>query len=143
MKDVDDAFLELLTDAELLADVGGVPTGGGWQGAPGASQFRAYAVVHPGAGVVDGTIVDGDRQIDRDYQVTCVAASAAGAAAVADRVVAAVSGQRISTSTRTTTRPITVSRYGPLEPDDTVQPAVYMVAHMFSVDTVPADPDDT
>lgn len=136
MNTVDAAFVELLDG--FLVGVARKPTNGGWQGAPGASTFAAYVMVTPGVGTPDGTITVADSQIDRDYQVTCVAATPDGASSVADAVAVAVSGQRITTDTRVTSRPISIRRYGPVEPDDTVQPAVFMVAHIFSVDTVPA-----
>ena len=136
MNDVVDAFVELLDD--FLVDVGKVPAGGGWQGAPGASQFAAYLVVHPGTGTADGSIAETDRQIDRDFQVTCVAANGRAAERLGTLVAQTLSGKRITTDTRVTTRPISVRRWGALDTDDTVQPPVSMVAHVFSVDTVPA-----
>lgn len=139
MKDVDDAFTALIVDVPVA--VSRKPAGGGWQAGHGTSTFRGYCVVHPGTGTADGSLADGDRQIDRDYQVTCVAATADGAARLADGVIAAVRGQRIATETRVTTKPVSVRRYGSVDTDDTVQPPVFMVAHIFSVVTVPADPD--
>lgn len=135
MNTVDAGVLALL--GGFLVDVARKPDAGGWQGAPGASQFRNYVMLTPGPGETDGSLAVADYEVDRPYQTTCVAATADGASILAASVVTALSGQRIETATRVTTKPISLTRYGSIDPDDTVQPPVFMVAHIFSVVTVP------
>lgn len=136
MRSVEEAFLDLLD--EFLVGDGEKPTGGGWQGAHGASEFRSYLMFHPGPGVTDGPSATPDSQVVREFSVTCVARDRAGASILAQRVADTVSGQRIETPTRVTSGPITIERWGSVDRDDTVQPPVWMAVHVFRVDTVPA-----
>lgn len=136
MRSVEEAFLALLD--EFLVGDGEAPAGGGWQGAHGTSQFTAYLMFHPGPGDTDGPSATPDSQIVREFSVTCVARDRTGASILADRVAAAVSGQRIQTPTRVTSGPITIERWGAVDRDDTVSPSVWMAVHVFRVDTVPA-----
>ena len=137
MISVDQAFIALL--AGFRVNQGDKDpqdkTTGGWQGAPGTSAFHNYLIVTPGHGLTDGTAAHLDADVEREYTVQCVAATATGAGILAANVATAVSGKTIKTASRQTRRPITVERWGKVDPDDTVQPRLYMVAHVFSVAT--------
>lgn len=136
MTSVETAFLAFLS--EFVVGESQRPTGGGWQGASGTSQFVNYVMVRFGAGPTDGSSADPDMQIEREVTTTCVAATAEGCRILAKNVAAAVRGQRISTESRVTTGPITIERYGAVDRDDTVSPSVFMAVHVCRVDTVPA-----
>lgn len=135
MKSIEDAFLALL--AGFVVGDGEKPNDGGWQGAPGASPFTNYLIFSPGPGTTDGPLAHSDTNVDRDFMVTCVAATREGCSILAANVVAAVRGRNIVTGTRRTARPIALERWGAVDPDDTVQPRVFMAVHVFTVHTSP------
>lgn len=141
MNDVTAALVDLLDDAGILVDVARKPDGGGWQGTPGASAYPAYAVIWPGAGPTDGPITKADDWVDRDYQVSCWAATPDGAGTIGTRVINALSGQRIDTGERASIVPIQVERWGPVDTDTTHHPQhpEFKVAHVFAVPTAPVE----
>lgn len=135
MRSIEQAFLDLLSG--FLVGDGEAPAGGGWQGAPGTSPFTNYLIFKPGQGVTDGSLAHADANVDRDFMVTCVAATRDGCSILARNVVAAVQGRNLTTPTRRTSRPIVLERWGPVDRDDTVQPSVFMAVHVFGVHTTP------
>lgn len=135
MRSVEEAFAALL--AGFVVGDGQKPAGGGWQGAPGTSEFVGYVFWRPGVGLADGTLAVADSHVERMFSVTCVGRTRSGASTLSKNVITAVSGQRIETESRVTTAPITVERWGPVDLDPTVQPSVFMAVHLFRVDTVP------
>ena len=137
MRLVEQAFTQLLTTADIRAAVGAMPSGAGWQGAPGTSSFLVYAVVFPLTGPTDGPSSKADRDIFRRFQVTAIGPSTDSASFLGDRVLGAVSGKRITTTTRTTMQPVSIEEVGALDRDDTVQPSLWMVRHIFGVATTP------
>lgn len=137
MKTVDEAVEAILTDDGLLVGVAQKPSGGGWVDGRGTSGFVAYVMLTPDVGVTDGPLATPDSEVDRDYYVTCVAATYQGCQILADRVAGLLAGARVITPTRTTTGPITIERWGRIDRDETVQPHVFTCVHIARVNTVP------
>lgn len=81
----------LATATGRLVGDGKAPDGGGWQGAPGASQFVTYYVVHsiPG-GSLDGPLGDPHADSTLVWQVDAVAATQYGAEITLDNARAAL-----------------------------------------------------
>ena len=135
MNTVDAAIKALL--AGFRVGESGPPSDGGWQGAPGASAFRNYVMVAFQRSDVDGPLNLPNHEVDRRFTCTSVSATAEGARITNNNVVAALAGERVSTTARVSTRPITVERFGDVDPDDTVSPRVWFVVSEFSAPTVP------
>lgn len=138
MNTVVPAFEQILENVGLLVARGQMPSGGGWTGTPGASRFNRYGVIHPLKGATDGPANLPDQIIAQRIQVTVVGATASSTEFYAEQVRLALVGQRISTATRTTLRPIWLDEFGEVDRDDTVKPSVFMVPHIFGVTTTPA-----
>lgn len=69
------------------------PEEGGWRGAPGASEFQGYGVVHPlSAGQYEGNL--GQPSVDGDllWQVNAISATQAAADTIADQFADALLG---------------------------------------------------
>ncbi|MGI5423061.1 hypothetical protein [Actinomadura luteofluorescens] len=91
-----DAVIAALVAAGLLVDRGKQPAGSGWQGTPGSSTFKAYAVLYTSSGVPDGNVADPNAYLDFSFQVTCVGSTGDGAQAISDRVQAALIGRKLA-----------------------------------------------
>jgi hypothetical protein len=70
----------------VRAGDGARPDGGGWQGAPGASDFVGYVVVYQLNPGFDGPLADKHADLTGRWQVTAVGATRPQAGAVADAV---------------------------------------------------------
>lgn len=135
MNTVDAAIKALL--AGFLVGESEKPAAGGWQGAPGTSVFKNYVMVSFQRSPTDGPLNLPDVDVDRTFTTTSVSNTAEGARILNGNVVAALRGKRVSTVSRVSTRPITVVRFGDVDPDATVVPRVWFVVSEFSAPTVP------
>lgn len=135
MNSVDTAIKALLST--FLVGESGKPSTGGWQGAAGTSAFKNYVMVSFAQSDVGGPLNVPNAEIDRRFYCTSVSNTAEGARITNNNVVAALANKRVSTATRVSTRPITVERFGDVDPDDTVTPRVWFVVSEFSAPTVP------
>lgn len=135
MNTVDAAIKALL--AGFRVGESGPPSDGGWVGAPGTSSFKNYVMVSFQRSDVDGPLNLPNVEVDRRFTCTSVSNTAEGARITNNNVVATLEGERLSTSTRVSTRPITVEQFGYVDPDDTVTPRVWFVVSEFSAPTVP------
>jgi hypothetical protein len=125
-----DAVVAALEAAGLLVGRGKQPPGSGWQGTPGASTFKGYAVLYTSPGSPDGNVADPNAYLDFSFQVTCVGASADGAQAISDRVQAALIGRILAVAGRSS-YPV----YKTVDPigrrDDAVSPALHYQTPQF------------
>lgn len=121
----------LLTAAGIRADVAKPPDEAGWQGQEGASEFRSYVVLYPGAGATDGTVAEPYEYLDYRLQATCVAASAAGAGILMDRVKTALVGVQLAVPGRSS-YPGQKILEQPIRRDDAVTPPLFYLVAEFS-----------
>lgn len=132
-----DAVQAALQGAGVLVGRGQEPPGGGWQGEPGMTAFKPYAVLYPSSGIPDGELADPNEYLDYAAQVTCVAASQEGAEAVADRVKTALVGKRLAVPGRQS-YPVYLTLARPAERDDHVTPPVHYAVVQVGFRTGPA-----
>lgn len=137
MNTVIKAFEQLCVTAGLKVAVSRVPDGAGWSGTPGQSTFVRYGSIHPLAGRTDGSTCTPDRDVSKRIQVTIVGPTPHATLAYSQQFIDALCGKRITTPTRVTLQPIYLDQDGELDRDDTVKPSVFMVPHIFGVDTTP------
>lgn len=132
-----DALRGLISDAGLPVDVARAPEG---YGNPSQNPFRSYVMLTPLKSPTDGALNDGDSDAWTEMQATCVGRTANAAMTVSRTVIAAVQGQRISTATRESLRPIHIESYLDIDRDDTAgtDNSVFMAFVVFSVPTTPA-----
>lgn len=131
-----DALQAALTDVGVLVGRGKKPDGGGWQGEPGKTDFKAYAVLYPGAGIPDGEMADPNEYLDYRSQVTCVGATQDGAEAIGD-LVKTIVGQRLTVAGRDT-YPVYLTLDRPASRDDDVTPSVHYSVLELAFRTGPA-----
>lgn len=128
----------ITTLAAFTVGDGEKPATGGWQGAPAASVFVPYVVVHPmPGGTADGTMSAPNTDVAADYQFTCVGATRAQAEEIADDVRAVLLPAAL---TMAGTRAVIHRRLdflGGAIRDDTVQPAVWFVPDRYRIFTTP------
>lgn len=115
-----------LDDAGLLVEVGTKPAGGGWQGAPGASQFTPYTVIYPTpGGSSGGSITAPFDDVMPDYTISSFGSTAAQAQWGDDLVRATLtSADAVTVSGRSVMLAIPDVDGGVLRDDD-VQPPVW------------------
>jgi hypothetical protein len=115
------------------------PSGGGWQGTPGASNFTGYVVVYPQAGAPEGTLGDRYRDLLYGFQITAVGATAQQAEIVADRArqvlladppTVAVTGRRV--------QPLWQILDQPAQRDDQLNPAEFYAVTQYRMRTEPS-----
>ena len=124
-----------------LVGPGVKPAGGGWQGAPGTSQFISYLVVHssPG-GIVDGPLGDPHADTEFVWQVDGYGASQLSAEITADLAVTALLVQGlppIVIAGRTVSR-IALDVPGDQARQDPDQPSIWRRFDLFRITTTPA-----
>lgn len=129
-----DAVVAALTAAGLLVGRGKQPAGSGWQGTPGNSQFKAYAVLYPSPGIPDGNLADPNEYLDYTFQLTCVAATQDGAEAVSDIAKATLVGARLNVSGRSS-YPVYLVADPVTQRDDAVSPPLHYCTPQFRVRT--------
>lgn len=117
--------------SQVLVGRGEQPPGSGWQGEPGESEFRPYAVVYPSPGVPDGSVADPVEYLDYRAQATCVAATQEGAEAVADLVRTAWVNAPLPITGRTS-YPGQADGERPASRDDTASPPLHYAVLVVS-----------
>jgi hypothetical protein len=132
-----DAVVAALQAAGLLVGRGEDPPGAGWQGEPGASVFKGYAVLFPTPGIPDGDLADPNEYLDYTFQATCVAATQDGAEAVADAVKTALVGRKLAVTGRYA-YPVYLTLARPVSRDDKVKPVVHYAVIQLGFRTGPA-----
>ncbi|RSN12809.1 hypothetical protein DMB42_11565 [Nonomuraea sp. WAC 01424] len=120
-----DAVVAAIAAIPLLVDVAAKPAESGWQGTPGASPFKRYAVVYPFPGVPDGNAAEPYEYLTYKAQISLFGATAAQAGGAADDVSAALIGQRLSVPGRSTYPVKTPPGQRPLRRDDSLPVSVY------------------
>lgn len=132
-----DAVAALAQEVDLLLGRGEPPEGAGWQGEPGDSVFKPYAVVFPTPGNPDGNSAEPHEYLDYSVQFTCVAAAQEGAEAVADIVKATFVGVPLAVADRAC-YPGRLLLDRAVTRDDTVAPPVHYAVLQISWRTQPA-----
>jgi hypothetical protein len=132
-----DAVVAAVAATGLLVGRGKQPPGSGWQGAPGASQFKGYAVLYPSTGVPDGNTAEPNEYLDYTFQMTCVAYTEEGAEIVADLVKGALVGVRLTVVGRSA-YPVRVLADPLIRRDDAVSPALHYATPQFRFRSQPA-----
>lgn len=133
-----DAFAAAIAAGGLLVDRGQIPEGGGWQGAPGSSTFVPFAVLWPSPGRTGGaSLAKPHDYLDYTVQVTCVAATSAGAETAMDIVRGELIDQRLTIDGRASHK-VQMPTDRPSSRDDSVTPPLHYAVGIFTVRTEPA-----
>ncbi|MER7213213.1 hypothetical protein ABT340_39635 [Streptosporangium sp. NPDC000239] len=114
-----------ITAAGVLVGRGVFPSGAGWSGNPGSSNYVPYAVVYPSPGVADGNTAEPLEYLDYSGQINCFGVTQDQAVQVADTVRGALIGRRLTVVGRST-YPVTSPGGPPVRPDNSVVPPVHM-----------------
>ncbi|MFI7448077.1 hypothetical protein ACIBQX_11315 [Nonomuraea sp. NPDC049714] len=120
------AVVAAITAVPMLVDRAKQPAGSGWQGTPGASTFVRYAVVYPSPGIPDGNAAEPLEYLDYAAQINVFGATETQVEGATDDVRAALIGQRLTVSGRSTYRVQAAPGQAPIIRDDTVPTPVYM-----------------
>lgn len=121
----------------LLVGRGDKPDGGGWQAEPGDSDFIAYVVLYPAAGLTDGVLGNPHEELDYLAQLTCVAATQQGAERLADAVKTLLIGQIVPVTGRGM-YPFQLVTSSPATRDDQVAPPTHYSVLQVSARSGPA-----
>lgn len=135
-----DAVITLLTAASVLVGRGKPPTGGGWQGNPGTSAFKPYAVIYPFPGQDEAaSLARFNEALDFVFQLTFVGAVQDQVETVMDVARAALIGATPTVTGRTAFPIYKVPLDRPVTRDDAVAPPVHygIVQFHFRSDPVP------
>lgn len=131
------ALLECVELAGIACGDGRAPADGGWQGAPGQSDFVPYAVLHR-LGVerqtIDASVADSFDAPKGAYQVTCVGADQAQAEMVATACARALLGGELLIDDRD----LVVVRHdgsAAVGVDEDTHPPLFFAAERFTVET--------
>lgn len=112
--------------------------GWGWQGTPGQSSFKPYAIVYPlTGGVFDGTLGNPDSDASLIWQVTCIGATREQCEWTVDTVNALLIGRPLAVAARLISRVWADMAGGGVRRDDAVQPAVYVATPRYRVESSP------
>lgn len=142
-----DAILALLrtnlyvfdAGAPDLDDTPGSTGEWGWQGTPGRSKFRPYAVLYPlTGGVFDGTLGCPDDDANLIWQVTCVGSTRTQCEWAADKTLETLVGATPAVAGRGITRLYADIAGGGVRRDDSVQPPVFISTPRFRAYSSPA-----
>lgn len=133
-----DAFLAALAGAGIAAGRGEVPAGVGWQGEPGQSAFRPYAVLYPSPAGSDADLARPHAYLDYEAQITVVGATAEQAERILDRVKTALVGKKLAVTGRSSYHVQLEEGGRPVTKDDQVTPPEFYAAAIFSLRTAPA-----
>lgn len=111
---------------------------GGWQGPPGESEFRPYAIVYPlPGGTFDGTLADPDDDADLLYQITCVGGTRQQCEWVADQIHDVLTDPGTVTVPGRSVVRVVPDMAGGVRRDDTVRPPVFIATPRFRLWTTP------
>ncbi|MBN6054517.1 hypothetical protein JYK22_21425, partial [Nonomuraea sp. RK-328] len=132
-----DAVVAAIAAIPMLVGRATKPAGAGWQGNPGTSTYVRYAVVYPSLGTPDGNEAGPLEYLDYSAQINVFGATEGQVEDAADDVRAALIGQRLAVSGRSTYR---VQSPGgpPVVKDESVAPAVYMAVVEIEFRSQPA-----
>lgn len=134
-----DGILAALAAGSILTGRGSKPTGAGWQGTPGNSQFKGYVVVWPQPGTPEGTLADSQRDLLYTFQTTAVGATAQQAEVIADLARARLLARPPTvTVTGRVVQPLWQILDRPVERDDDLNPAEFYVVTQYQMRTEPA-----
>lgn len=132
-----DAVAAAIAAIPMLVDRAKKPDGSGWQGTPGSSAYKRYAVVYPFPGVPDGNISEPYEYLNYAAQINVFGATELQAEQAADAVRAALLGRRLTVAGRSTYRVQTPG--GPnIIPDQSVAPPIYMAVVEIQFRSQPA-----
>lgn len=127
-----DAVVALLTAADIPVGRGKPPSGGGWQGNPGTSNFQAYAVMYPFPGLDEPTsLAQVHDTLDFVFQLNCVGATQEQVEAFMDKVRAALIGVTPVVESRDAFPIYRVPLDRPVARDDAVAPPVHFGVAQF------------
>ncbi|MFI7691785.1 hypothetical protein ACIBQ6_22140 [Nonomuraea sp. NPDC049655] len=127
-----DAVLALLVAASVAVGRGKPPAGSGWQGTPGSSDFKPYAVMFPFPGQDEPTALAlPHHSLDFVFQLTCVGATQDQVETFMDKVRAALIGVTPSVSGRATFPVYRVPLDRPVTRDDAATPPVHYGVAQF------------
>jgi hypothetical protein len=133
------AVLAALTDTGVPVGDAQAPTGAGWQGAPGGSQFVPYMVVYPlEGGITRGPVSDPGADIEWPWQVTCVGASRQQAERVCDVAIAALTTVTLTVAGRRQMQPVNLDMRGGVRRDDQITPPLFYATPRFRLWTSPS-----
>lgn len=136
---VTDQLLSDLEDTGVATGDGEAPSGGGWAGAPGGSQFTPYLVLHVLTGDADGPMNDPNADAEVAYQVTAVGSTREQAEWAADKARTAMCAAHDDVDGRAILL-VTVDELNGPHRDDTGQPgepSVWISLDRFAVRTTP------
>jgi hypothetical protein len=121
-----DAVVAAIAAIPMLVDRAKQPTGSGWQGTPGASTFKRYAVVYPSPGTPDGSVAEPLEYLDYRAQINVFGATETQAEDGSDEVRVALIGRRLSVAGRATYRVQTPPGERLVFRDDSLPAPIYM-----------------
>lgn len=121
-----DAVVAAIAAIPMLVDRAKQPAGSGWQGTPGGSTYKRYAVVYPSPGIPDGNEAEPLEYLDYEAQINVFGATETQAETAADDVRGALIGRRLAVAGRSTYRVQTPAGQRPIFRDDSVPAPVYM-----------------
>lgn len=136
---VTDQLLADLSDSGLATGDGQTPSGGGWAGVPGGSQFTPYLVLHVLPAGADGPMNDPNADIEALYQVTAVGSTREQAEWAADKARTAMCASHDAVDERVILICNIDELNGPRR-DDTGQPgepSLWISTDRFSVRSTP------
>ena len=130
------AIVAAIAVSGLPVVAGDLPDGGGWLGAPGASDFQPYVVVHALPGdQVDGTAAEPTVDTTRLWQVKSVAPTPEGAARTGDLAIATLA-EHLTITVRSVLRLRPVGGGGVFI-DEEPSPPLWVRFDRFSLTTTP------
>lgn len=121
-----DAVITLLTGATVAVGRGKPPSGSGWQGSPGTSDFKPYAVIYPFPGQDEPTsLAKTHESLDFAFQITFVGAVQDQVETLMDKARAALIGVAPSVAGRNAFPIYRIPLDRPVARDDAVTPPVH------------------
>lgn len=132
-----DAVVTAIAAIPMLVDRARMPDGAGWQGTPGSSDFKRYAVVYPSPGTPDGNLAQPYEYLDYKAQINIFGVTATQAEDAADDVRVALIGRRLTVAGRSTYR-VQTPGGPPVRRDDSVQTSLFMAVVEIAFRSQPA-----
>ena len=127
-----DAVVAILSVASIAVGRGKQPAGSGWQGTPGASVFKPYAVIYPFPGHDEpASLARYHEALDFVFQLNFVGAIQDQVEAVMDAAGAALVGITPAVTGRTAFPIYRVPLDRPITRDDGVTPPVHYGVRQF------------
>lgn len=133
-----DAVVAAIAAIPMLVARATMPSGAGWQGTPGESTFKPYAVVYPSSGTPDGSIAEPLEYLDYSAQINIFGVSEQQAERAADDVRAALIGRRLAVTGRSSYRVQAPPGGPPVVRDDSIYPPEFMAVVEIEFRTQPA-----